>query len=310
MLVTKMAEKDWISRYFAPIATSGARNMQDDAGLLKSSEAWQIATTDALVEGVHFLPDQSIESVARKLVRVNVSDVLAKGAHPIEALLTLGWSEARSESELAAFAGALKDACEDWNIGLVGGDTVTSPVFFVSLTLLAGPLSDRAEPVWQSGAQIGDSILLTGKIGGKIGLEDAREGRFTPAARHYLEPSLPPLESAALLSRHANAATDVSDGLLGDLSGLLRRSSCGGELRLDAIRLWRESGDVAEVLSQCTGGDDYQIVCTAAPDDAKPLIESGIFYQIGRVVAGGDLTLSFHGKPVNLPETLGFEHGG
>ena len=304
-----MAEKDWISRYFAPLATPGARNMLDDAGLLTSSDTWQIATTDALVEGVHFLPEQPITSVAKKLVRVNVSDLLAKGARPIEALLTLGWPLARDEAELAAFAAALAEDLRTWNIGLVGGDTISSPVFFVSLTLIGAPSYQNADPVWQSGAQMGDDILLTGRIGGNIGLEDVRAARATPAADHHLEPQLPPFESAALVSRYASASTDVSDGLLTDLLGLFRRSSCGGEVRLEDIRLWRESANIDEILSQCTGGDDYQIVCTAAPDNVKHLMESGIFYKIGRVVEGEELLLAYRGQPVNLPETLGFEHG-
>ena len=305
-----MAEKDWISRYFAPISTPGAQNMEDDVGLLQTGEEWQIATTDALVEGVHFLPGQSAASLARKLVRVNVSDVLAKGARPLEALLTLGWPDSRKETEIAAFSSALAEECRAWGIGLVGGDTVSSPVLFASLTLMGGPAGKRAEPVWQSGAKVGDVILLTGKIGGSIGLEDARADRSSEAAAHYFEPLLPPIESAGLLSRHANASTDVSDGLLADLSSLLKRSSCGGILNLEDIRLWRDSHDVPEILAQCVGGDDYQIVCTASPEEAKPLMKSGVFYQIGRVVSGDGLSLRYRGGGVNLPETLGFEHGG
>ena len=148
-----MAEKDWISRYFAPISTLGARKMQDDVGLLDTCEIWQIATTDALVEGVHFLSSQSIASVAKKLVRVNVSDVLAKGARPSEALLTLGWPKTRGEADLAVFAEALAAECQSWNIGLVGGDTVTSPVFFASLTLLGNAIDEDRAPVWQNGAK-------------------------------------------------------------------------------------------------------------------------------------------------------------
>jgi len=104
-----MAEKDWIERYFAPLATAGARNMRDDAALVSHAEHWRIVTTDAIVEGVHFLPEQPSRSVAKKLVRVNVSDVLAKGAFPHEAILTLGWPAERSEAELAEFAAGLAE---------------------------------------------------------------------------------------------------------------------------------------------------------------------------------------------------------
>ena len=155
-----------------------------------------------------------------------------------------------------------------------------------------------------------DFILVTGKIGGNIGLEDAKQGLATDAARHYLEPILPSRRISKLLSLYANAATDVSDGLLADLSDILRRSSRGGHLILDNIRLWRESSNLSDILAQCTGGDDYQIVCTASPKNAKLLIESELFYHIGHVVEDAQLTLIYQGARVNLPETLGFEHGG
>ncbi len=308
-LVTEMAEKDWISRYFTPIATPGARDMKDDAGLLSSQPSWQIATTDALVEGVHFLPNQSPGSLAKKLVRVNVSDLLAKGAIPLEALLTIGWPDTRSEKELSEFASSLADECESWGFGLLGGDTVSSPTLFLSLTLIGTPSFEQAHPVWQSGAKVGDTILLTGKIGGLAGLEDAKAGRDTPAARHYLEPQLPPIESAALVSRYASASTDVSDGLFADLSSLLGQSACGGEIRLEDVRLWREAQNVDAILAQCSGGDDYQIVCTASPANSKMLVKSGAFYPVGTTTQALGLSLRYFGRPVNLPETLGFEHG-
>lgn len=304
-----MAEKDWISRYFAPIATPGAREMKDDAGLLMPADGWQIATTDALVEGVHFLTNQSLSSVAKKLVRVNVSDLLAKGAVPREALLTLGWPSVRSEGELAEFAGALSEECKDWQIGLVGGDTVSSPNLVLSLTMIGGASFQDAEPVWQTGAKPNDVILLTGRIGGNVGLKDAREGKDTPAAQHYLEPQLPPAESAELISRFASASTDVSDGVFSDFSNLLENSGVGGSLNLEDIRLWGETGDISNILTQCTSGDDYQIICTARPENSKALIKSGIFYPIGYVKPQSGLSLTFRGEDVNLPETLGFEHG-
>jgi len=247
--------------------------------------------------------------VARKLVRVNVSDLLAKGARPVEALLTLGWPNSRSEDELEQFAYGLSSELSEWNIGLVGGDTVSAPQLFASLTLIGGPFHSNIQPVWQDGAQAGDSILLTGKIGGNIGLADARGERPTPAAAHYHTPEIPTLEAASLVCLHATAATDVSDGLLADLGQMLDRSDVGGAINLEAVRLWRESNDINEILAQCTGGDDYQIVCTATPNDAEKLIASGIFYKIGSVNSAHGLQLNLKGNSVNLPETLGFEHG-
>ena len=304
-----MAEKDWISRYFAPLATAGARKLQDDAGLLGCENGWLIATTDAMVEGVHFLTGQDARSVGKKLVRVNVSDVLAKGAKPFEALLTIGWPDGRSEADLAAFATGFREELLHWNIGLVGGDTVSSPIFFVSLTLTGSAAVAGSSPVWMKGAMSGEIILLTGKIGGSAGLADARAGRATPAADHYLVPDIPPLQAARLISQHASAATDVSDGLLEDLSQILSRSERGGRVDLEKVRLWGDTSPIEDVLGQCTGGDDYQIVCTADPVSAESLVKSGLFYAIGRVLPEPGLQLCWKGEGVNLPETLGFEHG-
>lgn len=304
-----MAEKDWISRYFAPLATAGARNMNDDVGLLRASIAWQVVTTDALVEGVHFLKDQSLGAAARKLVRVNVSDLLAKGALPAEATLTLGWPRQKSEDDLREFAKGLSQELEAWNIGLVGGDTVLSPTLFMSLNMIGHPAVEERDPIWQDGSEPGHKILVTGKIGGNIGLADAIAGRDTSAAAHYFEPQIPSAESAKFVARYASASTDISDGLLVDLSQVLDASGVGAQISIDRVPFWRESSLVRELLDQCVGGDDYQIVCTAEPINAVLLIETGLFVEIGDVTTQRGLCLSHNNKNINLPETLGFEHG-
>ena len=120
-----VGERDWISRYFAPLATAqGADALRDDVAELSMGDGRLIATVDALVEGVHFFPDDPVESVARKLVRTNVSDIIAKGARPLEALLTLGWPHGRPEEDLARFAGALGTELTDWGARLVVHDCV------------------------------------------------------------------------------------------------------------------------------------------------------------------------------------------
>lgn len=304
-----MAEKEWIKRYFAPLSHEGARNMRDDVALLPRTGEYQIVTTDAIVEGVHFLAQQSPKSIAKKLVRVNVSDILAKGARPELATLTLGWPMERPEAELALFAQGLSEDLDKWGVQLLGGDTVASPCLFASLTLIGTAYDGGNSPVWQNGAKPGDDILLTGKIGGNIGLRDARAGLETNAASHYLEPHLPPLEAAEALSRYATAATDVSDGLLTDLFQMLDHSGVGGNIDLSEIRFWSESSELEELIAQCTAGDDYQIICAAHPDASRNLVESGHYYRIGQVVETKGLSLTYKGARVNLPETMGFEHG-
>lgn len=161
-----MAERDWIGKYFAPLAASaGAAGLSDDTAQLGTWKRPVAVTTDAMVEGVHFLAADPIASIARKLVRVNVSDILSAGALPREALLTLGWPAERPEAELAAFAGAFSEELSRWNIALIGGDTVASPLgLFLSLTLTGECVGEAL--VRRGGAGAGDDLWVTGEIGG------------------------------------------------------------------------------------------------------------------------------------------------
>ena len=305
-----MSEFDWIARYFAPLADrEGAAGLSDDVAHLASAN--RVITTDAIVEHVHFLPDDPVDTIARKLVRINVSDILAKGAQPAEALLTLGWPEDRAEDELKRFADALGADLADWGAYLVGGDTVSSPAgLFASLTLL-GVLPENTEPVRRSGAQVGDTIWVSGTVGaGWIGLQHAQKGRSSPARDHYRVPKLPPKEISDLILSYAHASMDVSDGLIADLQKLAAASELGAHLRLDAVPLYEPANGLLDhVLGQCTGGDDYQCLFTASPDAAEALAQSGLtLAPIGVIKTGAGLRLTWGDAPVDLPGKTGFEH--
>ncbi len=307
-----MAEFDWIARYFAPLATrAGAAGLCDDVA--EFSGRASIATVDALVEGVHFLPDDPMETVARKLVRVNVSDLIAKGARPDEVLLTLGWPSGREEAELAAFAAAFGEELAAWGIALIGGDTVASPHgVFLSLTMTGVGVTERA-PIRRSGAQGGEVIWLTGDIGASFfGLRDRLARTRSEASTIYQVPLIPPLEMAELIGEHATASMDVSDGLLADLHKLLVASGCGAKLDLDHVRIYgagKAELPLSDVLEACTGGDDYQCLFTA-PASKTPALEASeqALIQIGQTQDRAGLKLYWHEEPVALPEKLGFEH--
>ncbi|MFT5775562.1 thiamine-phosphate kinase [Hyphomonas sp.] len=317
-----MAEKDWIARYFAPLAQGqGAAGLKDDVAQLGTSGPVAI-TTDAMVEGVHFLASDPVDTVARKLVRANVSDLLASGAEPAEALLTLGWPKARGEAEIAAFAAALGDELAAWGAQLIGGDTVTNPQgLFLSLTLTGRCLSDA--PVRRTTAKTGDSVWLTGCVGGAargwdvLCEEAARPAKGVvsgPWVDAYRLPTLPPLATAGLVARHASAAMDVSDGLLIDARSLAGASGVGLEIDLGSVPFAGGAEDEAEMLKLATWGDDYQVLFTAAESRSEQIAheasEQGIqLARIGKIMAGSGLSLGLKGKKINLPETLGFEHG-
>lgn len=306
-----MDEFDAIARHFRPIARpAGARELRDDVGRLSAGDGKTIATVDGLVEGVHFLPDDPIDTVARKLVRVNVSDIHAKGAVPCDALLVLGWPTGWAESELAVFARALGEDLALWDIGLVGGDTVsTQGPLFLSLTLTGEALGEA--PVWRTGASAGEDLWVTGRIGkGWCGLRDARAGLASMFADHYRVPDLPGLAAARLVSAQASASMDVSDGLLGDAAKLAEASGVGLDLDLDAVPLAEPDGAVME---QITHGDDYQILFTAPASQRESLLsqagtDSLKITRIGQVTSAKKLHVLSKGNPVLLPQKLGFAH--
>ena len=308
-----MAEFDWIARYFAPLATrAGAAGLVDDVAEVSGKAS--IVTVDALVEGVHFLPDDPMETVARKLVRVNVSDLIAKGARPDEALLTLGWPKGREEAELAAFAKAFGEELAAWGVSLIGGDTVASPDgVFLSLTMTGVPATTHA-PIRRSGAQVGDNIWLTGEeIGASaLGLADRLAGTRSEASAIYQVPTIPPLEMADVIAAHASASMDVSDGVLADLQKLLVASGRGGTLALDRVGVYRAgaaNATLGEVLDACVGGDDYQCLFTAPVPETGAIEAAGQSVRVvGQVDAEAGLRLFWHGEPVPLPEATGFEH--
>ncbi len=311
-----MAERDWIQRYFAPLASApGADGLTDDTALLGIASGAVVITTDTMVEGVHFLAADPIASIARKLVRVNVSDILSSGALPAETLLTLGWPTTRPESELAAFAAAFGEELAAWGIGLIGGDTVASPnALFLSLTLTGTCIG--ASPVRRGGARVDDDIWVTGEIGGaRLGFLARGGGMDSPWIAILQAPLLPPLGAAGLLAGHATAAMDISDGLLGDIRSLAQASGAGAEIDLDSVPFAGKPTEIAEKLDLSTWGDDYQLLFTAAPEAREVLLRDALpqgirISRIGRIRAEEGLAVTSRTGPVNLPETLGFEHGG
>jgi thiamine-monophosphate kinase len=310
-----MAERDWIKRYFAPLASSpGAARLMDDTAEMSSQGGPVVITTDAMVEGVHFLAGDPIDSIARKLVRVNVSDILASGAEPLEALLTLGWPAGRPESDLAGFAAALGEELKHWGAGLIGGDTVSTPGgLFVSLTLTGRCLG--AAPIRRGGARPDDDLWVTGEIGGaRRGFLARASGEASPWLATLLTPDLPPLGAAGLVSRFASAAMDVSDGLLGDAGALAEASGAGVEIVFESVPFAGGASNLAEMLDLATWGDDYQLLFSAAPGNGEHLLQAaqalGIrISRIGRIRAEPGLSVTHESRRVNLPETVAYQHG-
>ncbi|MEM7566255.1 MAG: thiamine-phosphate kinase [Pseudomonadota bacterium] len=272
------AEQGLIQRHFAPLARSpGALGLRDDAALLTPPPGHEIVlTADAVIAGVHFFPDDAPKDIARKALRVNLSDLAAKGADPLGALLVLSLPDEIGDDWLAAFAAGLDADLETYGIALLGGDTVRAPVLSVSITAL-GSVPTGAM-VRRNGARPGDAIVVTGTIGdAALGLR-CRTGELPgdeALIDRYLRPR-PRTSLAANLRQYANAAMDVSDGLAGDLDALLGASGQSAAISVydvplsDAARAMLDSAPdlLATIL---TGGDDYEILACVPPGSLPSL---------------------------------------
>lgn len=271
-----------------------ARNLDDDAAVLEIGGETLVLTHDAMVEGVHFLPDQDPADVAWKLVATNISDLAAKGAEPLGVLLgyQLGGDDAR-------FVTGLREALAHYGAPLLGGDTVSAagPRSF-SLTAL-GRATHRPVPA-RSGARAGDEVWLTGALGGAmVGLEALRAGTGDSAA--YRRPPARLAEGLALAPQ-VSAMMDVSDGLLLDAARLARASGVTLALDSAAVPLACPAARRDEALRW---GDDYELLFTL-PAGVPPAAPAT---RIGRVLRQGPDALLLDGFPLPAGAPLGFEHG-
>jgi thiamine-monophosphate kinase len=306
-----MDEFDLIRRCFAPLVVSpGADGLRDDVAEIPRDDGDRlIVTADTIVEGVHFLPSDPIETVAAKLVRVNVSDILAKGGRPDGALLMLTWPKKRPLAEAEAFAAALGAELDHWGAHLIGGDTTaTRGPLTLSLTLM-GRCGSRG-PVRRGGAMAGDDLWLTGVIGdGWLGLQ-AAQGRLEMLGEadcallldRYRIPQPPSLALAPIIAAHASASIDVSDGLVADAGHIAEAS--GVELIIDWMdvgvsesgRRWLADAPDADIRALLTGGDDYQTLFTAPASVRTAIRDAGAALgirvtRIGRAEEGEGVSL-------------------
>jgi len=298
-------EDSLIARYFRPIATDpGAFNLDDDAAALKPSGDDIVVTTDAIVEGVHFLPDDPPDTIARKALRVNLSDLAAKGALPAGFVLTLALRNT-DEGWLKAFAGALGEDAAQFGCPLLGGDTVSTPgPLMISITAFGRVPVGKM--VHRSDAKPGDRVLVTGTIGDSaLGLAVLGGGKVHAAVNDIAARNLligryrvpqPRTALAEIVREHARAAMDVSDGLAGDLTKLCGVSGVSAAIDLQSIPLSDAARDLVSsgivgIETLIAGGDDYEILCTVAEDRVDAFLQAAqragvAVSSIGTVIAG------------------------
>jgi thiamine-monophosphate kinase len=302
------AEDRLIARYFKPLATApGALGLTDDAAVLTPPSGCDLVlTTDGVIAGVHFMPHDPPGLIARKVLRMNLSDLAAKGAKPLGFLLTVALPEKIEETWIAAFAKGLGEDAEAYGCPLLGGDTDHTPGP-LSATVAAFGTVPQGKMVRRSTAKPGDVVVVTGMIGdAALGLlkqkDNILQKRWQLSVEQsdhlkvrYLLPE-PRTALAEAVLQHAAAAMDVSDGLVGDLAKLCHASGVAAEVDVSRVPLSDAAqaalaADPTLIETILTGGDDYEIVLTLAPQrfDAfraaaqKADVE---ITDIGRVVAG------------------------
>ena len=280
-------EFELIARYFAPLARGfpGAFGLLDDAAVIAPPPGHElVAKTDAIVGGVHFLHDDPPDLIARKALRANLSDLAAKGAVPRAYMLDIMLPKTVTEEWIAAFARGLAEDQHEYGVHLIGGDTDSTPGP-VTIAIMAFGDVATGRMLRRGGARAGDTVFVTGTIGdaalglavlrGKLASLDTNAADFL--VDRYRLPR-PRVRLGPRLIGMANAALDVSDGLLADLGHLCEASELSAVIEAPRVPLSTaaravlatDSGHITTVL---TGGDDYEILFTAPPEAVSELAD-------------------------------------
>jgi thiamine-monophosphate kinase len=316
------AEERLIARHFRPLATHpGALGLGDDAAVLTPPPGCELVlTTDGVIAGVHFFPDDPPDTIGRKALRMNLSDLAAKGAKPVGFLMSVALPASVEENWLAGFAAGLGEDAQHYSCQLLGGDTDRTPGP-ISVSIAAFGSVPQGKMVRRSTAKPGDCVVVTGTIGDAAldlllrrdqGLADRLRLIETTRAhlrQRYLLPE-PRNALAEAVLRHASAAMDVSDGLAGDLGKLCRASSVAAEVDFARIPFSDAASaalaaDPTLLETALTGGDDYEIVLTLSPQNLSAFRAAAravgvAVAEIGRVAAGKGTQFMRDGSPLKL----------
>ncbi|MBX7456767.1 thiamine-phosphate kinase [Qipengyuania sp. 1NDH17] len=289
-----MNEADFITALRGLASNPAARGLEDDAAVIELSGETLVLTHDTMVDGVHVLEGQDPADIAWKLVAVNLSDLAAKGAEPVGVLLShmLGTDDHR-------FVTGLGEVLEDYNVPLLGGDTVRGEGPRVWGCTAIGRATHTPVPS-RGGAKVGDAIYVSGTLGAAmLGFEALRDG-VEADSTPYRRPA-PLLEEGRLLAPHVSAMMDISDGLLLDCWRMATASEfVAFELESAAIPV----ADEARRGECIRWGDDYQLLFTA-PENTKLSVAAT---RIGTVTNADFAPLWLDGEVLTPEHGLGYQH--
>ncbi|HEV8014602.1 MAG TPA: thiamine-phosphate kinase [Stellaceae bacterium] len=322
----RLGEFERIARFFAPLAGPGALGLGDDVALIDGPAGEQYAlTTDAIIEGVDYFPDDPPFEVAQKLLRVNLSDLAAKGATPFGYLLTTALPATQGEEWLEEFSKGLAADQKEFGIVLLGGDSSGTPGPATLSVTMIGKVT-RGNAILRSGARAGDLIYVSGTLGDSalgLALRKGEIGSALDAAeRAYLIDRYrlpqPRIALGQQLVGIASAMIDVSDGLAADLGHLCAASQLAGSVQAAKIPLSPACRAVIRsnpLLNRAVigGGDDYELLFTAAPPHADAVEAAAqaagvTVTAVGSMTTGAGVTLlDAAGRPIEI-EHAGYAH--
>lgn len=330
-----MGEFDLIARFFRRPARHAALGVGDDCALLLPRPGTQLAiSSDMLVAGRHFFADVDPRTLGHKALAVNLSDLAACGAKPLAFTLALALPNV-DEGWLAAFSAGLLALADTHECELIGGDTTAGPLNICITVLGEVPVVDgRSQALLRSGAQPGDDLYVSGTLGdARLALETLLgkcklDADTLALARVRLECPTPRVALGLALRGVANAAIDLSDGLVGDLGHILDDSGVGATIDADVASSLiaacaypeRAGGQFANESTQeqrrtlaLSGGDDYELLFCAAPAQRAAVRQAAQSSQtpvtrIGQIEAAAGLRLvDRHGQ--TLPHRYAsFDH--
>ncbi len=297
-----MTEAEFIAALRRMPLHPGARGLIDDSAVIDAGPL--VVTTDTLVEGVHFLPDDPPADIAWKLVATNLSDLAAKGALVEGVLLNYPLGDSVWDR---AFLDGLATVLTRFDTRLIGGDTVSKRG---PRTLTLTAFGRDAPAPARDGAKAGDALWVTGTIGDAgLGLAIAQAGHGPVALRDAYRRPYPRLTEGRALGPVVHAMMDVSDGLLIDADRMARASGLAVTVALDTVPLSEAAQafggtDRAARLAAATAGDDYELLFALPAGIAPPVAAT----RVGSFAPGHGLTLTDSGEPIPLPPRCGYEH--
>ncbi|MBN2399744.1 MAG: thiamine-phosphate kinase [Candidatus Aminicenantes bacterium] len=307
-----MDELEFVAALKKKFPFSHGLGIGDDASVVRSGKRFQLVSSDMLIEDVHFrLSDVSQQQLAQKALAANISDIAAMGGRAQYFYLNLGFPGRLSAADLRLFFTGLKRGCRKWNVELAGGDYSRSEKMFIAIAIVG----QSQKPILRRGARPGDWIAVTGPVGeSALGLQMLLQGETTSPFIRKHKQVIPQCQKGLVLAGFVNAMIDISDGLLLDLSRMLKASGTGAEIDYEKIPVSPTFKKVCRQyhLSEkdlvLAGGEDYQLLFAVSPRKEILLQKTKIAYRIiGRMTAQQSLRVRENGRPIRIPR-LGFDH--